>query len=972
MQNYILSFILSSFAVVCSVGAYGQIENKDSLQRLLQELDSIAEYNYEIGKDSIAIAIGYQLLSIKEKEFGKNHIEYAKTLNNISKYVFEEGDYSKALLLAETSLSIIEKSSGYNNVWIDALSNLSSIYSITGQHEKAIKYSRKALNVSFSEYGENHVEYANSLYNLAECYYEYGALTNVRRLCEEALTIYQSNEETQSSEYATILLLLSNCMSSLGYNNDAVPIASEATEIFKQLYGNSHPSYAAALSSLSVIYSSIGDYNKAISISQDILDIYKRQYGTSHPYYITSLVNLASFKWDNGDYEECIDLANNALLLYKQSNLLDYADYYNALDWLSKGYLETKQYEKAVQTGTLSIKIKEKQFGRKTVDYANSLSLTSQCYAAKGDYKKAILYSKKAFKIFNKIYDDSHPLVADILDQISHNYSDDHNYKEALNYGLRSINSFSKYAIRNFQNMSSDQRQKLWNTINDRFQKFIGLAYRYPNSDLYEQIYNKVALFSKGILLNADIELQKIILGSGDSILVRKYYEMKELSEVYNALLDMPTNEQFMDVDSLYSVLQDREKELIQTSKDFRDFTPKLDFTWEDVQKSLKENDIAIEFVDFPLKNDSLIYAALVVKKDYLSPHFVPLFEIKELKSIPERTYYIRRTLSQLIWGPLQKELENVENIYFSPTGILHKIGIEYLSLEDSIAMCNKFNMYRLSSTKQLIVKHENVVMNNAIVYGGINYDTLPSENLETDNSSSAMAKNSIDFLHLRNSFGYLEGTKLEADSVSYFLDQHSIPYVYYSGNNGSEESFKRLNGKHFNLIHVATHGFYLKEEDILKSSTDKGNLIREDRPLTRSGLLFSGCNITISKGYGEVGAEDGILTAQEIASLDFRDLELVVLSACETGLGDISSGEGVFGLQRGFKKAGADAIMMSLWKVSDKATERLMTTFYQNYLSGMSKHDAFSKAREEVRKISSPRQTRPDWAAFIMLDGIN
>jgi CHAT domain-containing protein len=146
----------------------------------------------------------------------------------------------------------------------------------------------------------------------------------------------------------------------------------------------------------------------------------------------------------------------------------------------------------------------------------------------------------------------------------------------------------------------------------------------------------------------------------------------------------------------------------------------------------------------------------------------------------------------------------------------------------------------------------------------------------------------------------------------------------------------------------------------------------REEKPMTRSGLLLSGCNHALNHEDIPDNEEDGILTAQEIASLDLRGLDLVVLSACETGLGDIASGEGVFGLQRGFKKAGANTIIMSLWKVSDNATQTLMTTFYRYYLDGMSKYDAFSTARNELRKVCPPRQTKPDWAAFVMLDGIN
>jgi CHAT domain-containing protein len=144
-----------------------------------------------------------------------------------------------------------------------------------------------------------------------------------------------------------------------------------------------------------------------------------------------------------------------------------------------------------------------------------------------------------------------------------------------------------------------------------------------------------------------------------------------------------------------------------------------------------------------------------------------------------------------------------------------------------------------------------------------------------------------------------------------------------------------------------------------------------EDKPMTRSGLLLAGCMPTLNHQTMKEGEEDGILTAAEISRLDMRGLDMVVMSACESGLGDIASGEGVFGLQRGFKNAGAKTIVMSLWKVNDMATQQLMASFYEYLLDGQPKEKAFRMAQEELKKQSTFRKKKPDWAAFIMLDGI-
>jgi CHAT domain-containing protein len=185
-------------------------------------------------------------------------------------------------------------------------------------------------------------------------------------------------------------------------------------------------------------------------------------------------------------------------------------------------------------------------------------------------------------------------------------------------------------------------------------------------------------------------------------------------------------------------------------------------------------------------------------------------------------------------------------------------------------------------------------------------------------------------------------------------------------------------------MIHIATHGFYLTEEEAKQSNFARpymelmrGDAQRtghpvEDKPMTRSGLLFSGCNHAIHHEQIPDGVEDGILTAQEISTLDLRGLDLVVLSACQTALGDIAYGEGVFGLQRGFKKAGAKTIIMSLWKVDDEATRILMVELYRNLMSGKSKQQSLKDAQKYLREYDNGKYDRPEyWASFIMLDGL-
>ncbi|MCR5454763.1 MAG: CHAT domain-containing protein [Bacteroidales bacterium] len=247
-----------------------------------------------------------------------------------------------------------------------------------------------------------------------------------------------------------------------------------------------------------------------------------------------------------------------------------------------------------------------------------------------------------------------------------------------------------------------------------------------------------------------------------------------------------------------------------------------------------------------------------------------------------------------------------------------------------------------------------------AAVYGGIFYDW--------DDGDFSDLKDEKD----RTGVAYLRGTKVEADTITAILRANNYQVLETCDTSATEGNFKNLSGSGISILHIATHGFY-RSNRFFGGSGFGFNLNHqnsEDISLSRSGLLMSGANSALNLNRRDDipdGVGDGILTAKEISRLDFSGLDLVILSACETALGDVTD-EGVFGLQRGFKKAGAQTIIMSLWEVDDYATQLLMVEFFKKLGSGLSKRDAFNAAQEYVKsKTSDPKY----WAAFIIVDAL-
>lgn len=268
----------------------------------------------------------------------------------------------------------------------------------------------------------------------------------------------------------------------------------------------------------------------------------------------------------------------------------------------------------------------------------------------------------------------------------------------------------------------------------------------------------------------------------------------------------------------------------------------------------------------------------------------------------------------------------------------------------------------------------------SAAVFGGAIYD-LDSAQMSENKSrykadyylsnkylSESISSSNIGDKTRGDVWNYLEGTLIESNIVSDLLEKHGVNVRLFTGKDASEDVFKSLNAKNSpSIIHISTHGFFYPEpEKTNKSERIMSQIfVKAENPMLRSGLILSGAN-RVWTGEGTIaGVEDGVLTSFEVSNMDLQNTELVVLSACETGLGDIKSGEGVYGLQRAFKVAGVKSIIMSLWKVPDKETVELMELFYLNWLGGMTKHEAFYESQKEMRKKYDPYY----WAAFILIE---
>lgn len=557
----------------------------------------------------------------------------------------------------------------------------------------------------------------------------------------------------------------------------------------------------------------------------------------------------------------------------------------------------------------------------------------------KGDVSNAKKFAKKSNEVINNIK------AVDLLAEL---YKKDERELDTI---VNNQFCMTKNYIQESYPFLSE-RERIVHSQSDEFLWFTNLpkyADYYPNDTTLLSLAYNSALISKGTNINVSTSV------------INKARESKE-KKTKEALDNYMQQTNYNVNDSCERIRNNRdfyievlEKEMQLFSGVSSHFLDKHFGNWKMISKQLAKNEIAIEFVEYvPLnisETDNLFLGALYITNNR-DPKIVRLCKLTDIERFKSQIKHDGLSdIYNVIWNPILRENQNVSRMWFSPSVHLFQINIE-------AALPVSINAYRVSSTRNLLDLNDVADYSEIALFGGLNYDTktiVKSDEIQNHTAQHIIRDSNID--EERAGLAYLKGSLDEVVSAHKILSPINQNIQMFVDQNGTEESFKNLSGRGLSLLHIATHGFYINNT---KNVQNIGTRI-----MRKSGLFMSGAK-TIWKGTNEeYFGDDGILLSEEIENLDFSKLNLVVLSACGTGLGS-STSDGVYGLQRAFKKAGAQTIIMSLWNVDDNATSLMMKTFYEELVKTNSKHKAFQNAQNVLRKsFDNPYY----WAAFIMLD---
>ncbi len=853
--------------------------------------------------------------------------------------------------------------------------------------------------------------YGTSLNNLGLMYKAAGRFGEAAQRYTQAINLYKDRWSAYA-DYGNALVNMANLHAGLGEYEDALPLYIKARTIFTLPHNVTAEGRAACLNNLAFLYKRMGLYKEALPLYEEAASLFSQTLGKAHLYYGASLNNIADLRYALGQYNDALPLYEKAAGVISAAVGKDHPYYGVCVGNIAFVYEALGRYEDALPLVQEAKSITVKTYGTNHPEAARCINNIASLHRASGQYSKALDLYKEAGGIYKSVLGIEHPDYAQSLNNIAVTY-------EALGWDTDALASYQQALVITFK----QYRNSLLVLNEADLVQYFGLleAYHATHSSLLGRLnrasvtsangwlYNS-ELFRRGLALNASRQLQHHFSTTQDTALKRLFESWKTTKSQLSKHYALPLVKRPSNTDSLARASEALERLLIQRSKVFSRQTEWMDVSWQQIRDHLGPNEAAVELTSYRLYSnnrltDTVCYAALVVKPGCTAPQWVPLFEEKILDSLlaagaslnretrvanayaargvtvqgapdAQRALAAAPSLYALIWEPLEPALHGIGRVYLASSGALNTVSFAALQDSAETFLLDKHDLVQLASTKDIVLARKQAPSNRhraqptATLYGAVDFNanTVLAGRGQTDSlvSGWTIAANEASRTGNGSHWAYLPGTGEEIAAINQLLRGMKVKVTRYTGAAATEEVFKAQDGAAApGILHIATHGFFFPAGPEAKSTGFERTIRQQPDPMMRSGILLAGANAAWSNRRSVSGAEDGVLTAYEVAGMDLSNVNLVVLSACETGLGDITNYEGVYGLQRAFRKAGVGAMIYSLWQVPDAPTVTFMEMFYRHLANGQPPHRAFRATQLKMSK------TRPvyEWGAFVLAE---
>ena len=943
-----------------------------------------------------------QALEIRRSTIGEGTPIYATNLSDLAKLYESRGRRAAAEPLLKQALEIVRASVGEENEeFARASIALGELRLANGELEEAEHLLQRALMILGRVGGDRLPVGAACLTNLGELCSSMGRLKEAEDFFERAnrllIDIYGDAHPT----YVANLSRLGNLYQEKGDFDRAEAIVRQAHDATLRAYGDRHEAYATALTNLAVLRFRIGDLASAEPMLVRALGIRRDALGDTHPDVARGLCDLARVLDFQGHRHEAERHYQSALETFKNTGGENGALYANCLIDIGSMYVRQGRFRDGIEYYQNACRI----CGRPTdnpVLFATCLNNLANAYDSLGEFEQCERAYREACDILRSTVGDEHPAFIGCLKNLAGVCAARGKHAEALTFFEQTLAADQKRIGSVFAFGSERQRMSFLDTLQDDLYAFLSLVTRdYSGSAAIVATTLDVLLRRKALGAEA-------LLVQSHEILAGKYHHLKPEMERLVALQRQvaratlagsgeegrSSHAQFVrtltsQIDELQSLLSSRIPEM-NLGQRLRAVDRRV------VSRCLPEGAALVEFIRFEPHRFEAVpaagearwgrarYLAFVLRQ--AQPDDVSMIDLGPAERIDRLIVDFRRgivsddgvdfgrtdgalshqlrlgvtasvpsVLRAALFEPLVSALNGATRVVLAPDGDLTQLPFEVLPGRVDGFLIDDFHFSYVGCGRD-VLRHGAATM-SAPGRPLLIADPLFDLEAETSQPSGSYAR-SGDLERSRYHFEPLPGSRFESDVVAPFLG----PHERWLGAEALEGRLKR-ECRSPRVLHIATHGFFLEDQNLRRRHGPSDDVAGEkvpENPSLRSGLVLAGANSWLANRPIPPDAEDGLLTAEDVVGLDLSTSELVVLSACDTGLGEVRVGEGVFGLRRAFALAGARTLVMSLWKVNDVATAMLMECFYRNLVGsgtsgqrGLPRDQALREAQLFTRSIT-------------------
>jgi tetratricopeptide (TPR) repeat protein len=918
-----------------------------------------------------------EALAIQQKVLGSEHPDVATSLNNLAELYESMGAYAKAEPLLVEALRIHQKVLGSEHPdTATSLDNLGALFLDMGAYAKAEPLFKKALEIRQKVLGPSSLDTAISLNNLAALYERLGEYAKAEPLYKQALEILGKVVGRDNPNTATALNNLALVYADMGDYAKAEPLYQQALEIDQRVLGRNHPDTATDLHSLALFYADLGEYAKAEPLFKEALEIRQKVLGRESPLTALSLNNLGLLYHETGDYAKAEPLYEEALEIRRKVLGRGHPDIAISLNNLASLFQQMGDYSKAEPLYNEALQIRQNVFGREHPDTAQSLSNLASLFQQTGDYSKAEPLLRDALDILQTMFGPGHPSTVKSIDNMA-----------LLELELGKIQEAKRLAqLANAADLKTFSEVLSFGSEDQRFayQRLLNPYLLFAAVGESDTQLAGAVLHYKGVVLDSIIE-DRLLAETSKAEANRE--QVEELKSKKRALAQLmlqanasAPSEAAQRIQALEQDVEGLQDKLARQLTDIGQARRALTVTVEQVEAALPKNSILVEYVRYDhylgKSKYEWRYGAVVLSAN-VPPHWVTLGNAQHIEASLHRYQRLVRmasddemapTLHEVyneVWEPVERVLQaNVDTVIISPDGQLNFLSFATLLDPDKLFVGEKYSIRYVASGRDLLRERQPSQSKQVIVMANPKFgkdlrgsDQVASTEPPTEGSGVLRGTEKREIQDLR--FDEIGGTQRESAQLLPKFERWGWPAKSLAGADVTKQALLNLHGPY--ILHLATHGFF-EPEDLssdpnpaepqalgITSDLTKSRFFKN--PMHRSGLALAGANTTIEawkRGEAPPIEDDGILTAEDVSTLDLKGTWLVTLSACDTGSGEARAGEGVMGLRRGFVEAGAQNLLMTLWPISDEVTVQIMSDFYEAAHESGSAPEALAKVQRE------------------------